>query len=114
MNSLKEQDFAMSAEQYAMLMGGYKTGNYPKEYVNEAASQISKLSIALNQYKEDLHDQEYITNLMAADLKNMREKFIDYATISNCNTVQLMCSLVVVEIDKILKNQNFNLHNLIK
>lgn len=113
MNNLKEHDYAMSAEQYSMLMGGYKAGNYPKEIVNEAAAQIHKLSVALNQHKEDLSEQELITNLMAVDLANMREKFIHYSKSSTCVTVQLVCSLVVMDIDKILKNQQIDFNKLI-
>lgn len=39
-------------------------------------------------------------------LQRMREKFQKYANESNCTTVQLVCSLVVVEIDHILTTTN--------
>ena len=105
----------INPSQYTMLMGSsYKSGNFPKEFVNEAASQISKLSIVANQYKEDAQEEEYINNLMAADLQAMRDKYTRFAEISKCTTVHLLCSLIVIDIDKILKNQNFDLNQLIK
>ncbi|MFZ2905300.1 MAG: hypothetical protein WAZ98_03755 [Cyclobacteriaceae bacterium] len=114
MNYLKESDFAINAENYQMLMGNYKAGNYPKEYVNEAAAQIHKLSVALGQYKDDLTEQEIINNSMAIDLKEMIEKFTSYAQISKCATAQLICSLVVINLEKILKNQNIDFTKLTK
>lgn len=100
--------------QYTIYMGSFKAGNFPKECVNEAASQISKLSTALNQYKEDAQEGEFINNLMAADLMAMRDKYTRFAEISKCTTVHLLCSLIVIDIDKALKNQNFDLNQLIK
>jgi hypothetical protein len=113
-NLLTEADYAINQSQYEMLMGGYKNGNYPKEFVNEGAAQIQKLSIALAQHKEDVFDGELMNNLMALDIKNMREKFIRYSESTSCATAQLICSLVIIDLDKILRAQEIDLNTLLK
>lgn len=113
MNRLKEADYALSANQYEMLMGGYKAGNYPKEYVDEAASQIHKLSVALAQYKEDAGDEALVNNLMAVDIQNMIKKYTRYAEITKCTTVKLLCSIIIIDLEKTLRNQNFDLKQLL-
>jgi len=99
---------------YNFFMGNYKAGNYPKEVVNEAVSQLSKMSIALNQYKEDAADQDYINTLMAVDINNIKDKYTRYAQVTNCPTAQLLCSLITIDLQRALNNQNFDLNNLLK
>lgn len=113
MNHLKEQDFAMSKEQYQMLMGTYTAGNYPKQYVDEAASQLHKVSVVLAQYKEDVDDEKLVNNLMAVDIQNMIKKYTRYAEISKCTTVKLLCSIIIIDLEKTLRNQNFDLKQLL-
>lgn len=114
MKKINPAPLNINSTQYTMLMGGYKSGNFPKEIVNEAGAQISKMSIALHQYKDDAEDQEYINSLIAADVKNMRDLFESYAKMTKCPTAQLLCSLVVIKCEKILNNEKFDLSELLK
>jgi hypothetical protein len=89
-------------------------GNFSKASVDQAGSQLRKLSTILNQYKADLHDTELVVLLTEADITNLIAKYRLMGTQSPHTIVRLICSGIVDDLRNIIsRHDNINLNNLL-
>lgn len=109
---MNNQPVSINQQQYNLFMGRLP-GNYPAESVNPIESDLRKMIISRDQYKQDAADAEFKLSLMLVELNNMQQQFKDFSKESECITVQLLCSLVTTKIDAIKKHQHFNINTIL-
>jgi hypothetical protein len=89
-------------------------GNFPKASVDQASSQLRKLSTILSQYKADLHDTELVVLLTEADLTNLIAKYRLMGQQSPHTIVRLICCNIVEDLRNIIaRPDHLNLNHLL-